>query len=33
MKANSTLILNVDDNDGTRYAKNGSLLGAGFEDV
>lgn len=33
MKANSTLILNVDDNDGARYAKNRILQGAGFEVV
>ncbi|KFI06664.1 response regulator [Massilia sp. BSC265] len=33
MKANSTLILNVDDNDGARYAKNRILRGAGFEVV
>jgi len=31
MKSNSTLILNVDDNDGARYAKNRILQGAGFE--
>lgn len=31
MKANSTLILNVDDNDGARYAKNRILQGAGYE--
>jgi PAS domain S-box-containing protein len=31
MKANSTLILNVDDNDGARYAKSRILQGAGFE--
>ncbi|MCA1855019.1 response regulator [Massilia oculi] len=33
MKANSTLILNVDDNDGARYAKNRILQAAGFEVV
>ncbi|RZA34460.1 MAG: response regulator [Lysobacteraceae bacterium] len=33
MKANSTLILNVDDNDGARYAKSRLLQGAGFEVV
>ncbi|QOY93234.1 response regulator [Massilia sp. UMI-21] len=33
MKANSTLILNVDDNDGARYAKTRILQGAGFEVV
>ena len=33
MKAQSTLILNVDDNDGARYAKNRILQGAGFEVV
>jgi len=33
MKAHSTLILNVDDNDGARYAKNRILQGAGFEVV
>ncbi len=33
MKANSTLILNVDDNDGARYAKNRILQGAGYEVV
>ncbi|MCA1245073.1 response regulator [Massilia sp. MS-15] len=31
MKANSTLILNVDDNDGARYAKSRILQAAGFE--
>ncbi len=33
MKAHSTLILNVDDNDGARYAKTRILQGAGFEVV
>ncbi|MFC0253959.1 ATP-binding response regulator [Massilia consociata] len=33
MKANPTLILNVDDNDGARYAKTRILQGAGFEVV
>jgi PAS domain S-box-containing protein len=33
MKVHSTLILNVDDNDGARYAKNRILQGAGFEVV
>ena len=33
MNANSTLILNVDDNDGARYAKNRILQGAGYEVV
>jgi PAS domain S-box-containing protein len=31
MTANSTLILNVDDNDGARYAKTRILQGAGFQ--
>jgi PAS domain S-box-containing protein len=33
MNAPSSLILNVDDNDGARYAKNRILQGAGFEVV
>ena len=31
MNANSTLILNVDDNDGARYAKTRILQSAGFQ--
>ncbi|MEX5747142.1 response regulator [Massilia sp. X63] len=33
MTSNPTLILNVDDNDGARYAKNRILQGAGYEVV